>query len=163
MTQPSPDAYVPRQEPRPYDQRQYEQLVQRTGQTLVQITPPGWRRIDLKMLMLAGASDLALTVIMQDGSSPQVDAPRDLLEIAAELRSIMYRPDEGTWFGMRYMMDPPGAYWVSFNDRFDPLWDPPIPGELFAQDLTVFPRADASVPGWLREKLARPAGTPLNG
>ncbi|XVQ10061.1 hypothetical protein ACQP1W_47365 [Spirillospora sp. CA-255316] len=158
MTQPPSEAPAPRQEPRPYDRQRYEQLTQRMGALLVQLAPPDWRRIDLKVLMTAGAADLRLTVIMKDGSSPAVEPVPELTRIGAELRSMMYRPGEGTWFGMRYMMDPPGAYWVSFNTDFDPLWDPPLPGDFFAQDLAVFPRADEHVPGWLRARLGQPAG-----
>lgn len=163
MTQPPADQPFPQQSPQPYDQQEYDQLVQRAGQLLVQVVPPDWRRVDLQVRMLAGAADMALTVIMRDGSSPAIDPPRDLQHIAARLRSIMYRPDTGAWFGMRYMLDPPGQYWVSFNDRFDPLWEPPVPDELFAQDLAVFPRADEHVPGWLRDRIGPPAGAGRQG
>ena len=157
MTQPPSGAPAPRQEPRPYDRQRYEQLTQQMGALLVRLVPPDWRRIDLKILMTVGAVDMRLTVIMKDGSSPQVDPVPDLAQIAAELRSMMYRPGEGTWFGMRYMMDPPGAYWVSFNTEFNPLWDPPLPGEYFAQDLGVFPRSDEHIPDWLRALIQQPA------
>jgi hypothetical protein len=150
---------VPRQQPMPYDPQRYQELVQRLGQALLQVAPPDWRRIDLRILMTVAVSDLQLTVITRDGGSPVVDTPRDCTLIAGELRSMMYRRDQGTWFGMRFMMDPPSAYWISFNGEFDPLWDPPIPAHVWAQDLAVFPRADEHVPHWLRERLAEPAGT----
>ncbi|WP_131736228.1 hypothetical protein [Actinomadura roseirufa] len=161
MTEPDAHANFPDQAPQPYDPQEYEQLTQRMGQILVQIAPPDWRRIDLKILMVVDATDVALTVILKDGSSPELDPTRELVHIAARLRSIMYRENEGTWFGMRYMMDPPGAFWVSFNDRFDPHWDPPVPARLFAADVAVFPRAGEHVPAWLRTTLMQ-AGIPQN-
>ncbi|MBE1533352.1 hypothetical protein [Actinomadura algeriensis] len=163
MSEPPAEVPVPRQQPQPYDQQRYEELVQRLGRVLLQVTPEGWRRIDLKILMLAGVCDLQLTVLMKDGSTPMVDPPRDCTLIAGELRSMMYRTDEGAWFGMRFMMDPPSAYWISFNGDFDPLWDPPVPAEAWAQDLAVFPRTAEHVPGWLRERLQAPAAAPGNG
>ncbi|MFI0350660.1 hypothetical protein [Actinomadura sp. 9N407] len=152
MTQPPPEVPVPWQQPRPYDQQRYEALVQQLGRSMLQNVPPDWRRIDLKILMLTGVSDVRLTVLTRDGGSPAVDPPRDCVPIAVELRSMMYRQGEGTWFGMRFMMDPPSAYWVSFNGDFDPMWDPPIAPELWTQDLAAFPRTDEHVPGWLRER-----------
>ncbi|MFG1856351.1 hypothetical protein ACGFJT_31275 [Actinomadura geliboluensis] len=158
MTQPPAEVPVPPQGPRPYDRQRYEELTQRLGMALLQVAPAGWRRIDLRILMLAGVTDLRLSVIMPDGSSPAADPPRDCAQIAAELRSMMYRTGEGTWFGMRFMMDPPSAYWVSFNADFDPGWDPPAAPEEWARDLALFPRDDEHVPGWLRERLDRTAG-----
>ena len=163
MSQPPAEVPVPPQQPRPYDPQRHEELTQYLGRILLQVVPPGWRRIDLKILMLAGVVDLQLTVFMQDGSSPVADPPRELTLIAGELRSMMYRAGEGTWFGMRFMMDPPSAYWISFNGDFDPLWEPPVPPQAWAQDLAVFPRADEHVPGWLRARLEQPAAAPGNG
>jgi hypothetical protein len=151
------------QRPRPYDQDRYDELVQRLGRILLEIAPAGWRRIELRITMTATVSDVALAVLMGDGGSAEVEPPRDFAEIAAELRSMMYRTDEGTWFGMRFMMDPPTAYWVSFNGEFDPLWDPPLLPEEWERDLATFPRADEHVPGWLRDRLQRPANAPGNG
>jgi hypothetical protein len=158
MTQPPAEVPVPPQRPRPYDRQRYEELTQWLGRALLQVAPAGWRRIDLTVLMLAGVGDLRLAVIMPDGSSPAVDPPRECMGIAGELRSMMYRPDEGTWFGLRFMMDPPSAYWISFNGDFDPGWDPPVPPDTWAGDLAVFPRTDEHIPGWLRERLGRTAG-----
>lgn len=144
--------------PMPYDERRCEELTLSLGRILAQISPAGWRRIDLKILMLAGIADLSLSVVMKDGSSPEVQPARELTQIASELRSRMYRPGAGTWFGMRYMMDPPGAYWVSYNTDFDPLWDPPVPPEAYAQDLEAFPRDERHLPGWLRDRVRQAAG-----
>ncbi|MQY04451.1 hypothetical protein [Actinomadura macrotermitis] len=150
MTETSGGRPGPGQGPWPYDQGRYDQLIQWTGSVLLDVVAPGWRRIDLKILMTVAAADAALTVITEDGGGSAVPAPQGLLQGAAELRSMMYRPGEGTWFGMRYMMEPPGRYWVTFNPAFDPQWD--LPRSAFAADLAAFPRDDEHVPRWLRER-----------
>lgn len=151
-----PGSSVPGRAPLPYDEQRCEQLTRAMATTLAGIAPAGWKRIDLKVLMTVGITDVSLTVVLRDGGSAEVQPVREIADIAAELRSRMYRPGHGTWFGMRFMMDPPGAYWVSYNTDFDPLWEPPIPAEAYAQDLAAFPRDEEHVPGWLRERL-RPA------
>lgn len=137
---------VPEQRPRSYDETRHEELLQKVKQELIGATPENWRRIDFKILMLAGACEAQVTVLGRNGSGPLVEPAPELIETAAELRSIMYRPGEGTWFGMRFMIDPPGASWVNYNRRFDPLWDPPLPPGEWDRDLTVFPRTDDAVP-----------------
>ncbi|MEW2355416.1 hypothetical protein [Spirillospora sp. NPDC029432] len=141
------------QRPRPYDPDRHEELVQRLGRILLEIAPSGWRRVDLRVTMTAAVSDVALTVLMPDGGSTEVEPPRDFADIAAELRSMMYVPDEGTWFGMRFTMDPPDEYRISFNGGSDPHWEPPIPPGVWAHDLSVFPRTAEHIPPWLRAKL----------
>ncbi|WUH98132.1 hypothetical protein OHR68_32210 [Spirillospora sp. NBC_00431] len=163
MSEPPAEVSMPPLEPRPYDHQRRQELTQRLGRVMLEVAPPGWRRIDLKILMLVGIADLRLTVIMQDGGSQAVDPPRECTLIAGELRAMMYRPGEGTWFGMRFMMDPPSAYWVSFNATFDPRWDPPVPSDAWRQDLAVFARTNEHIPGWLRERSGGPADAPAPG
>ncbi|MFF5264570.1 glycohydrolase toxin TNT-related protein [Actinomadura viridis] len=153
MSQPASDAGAVRQQPRPFDQERYDELQSRLGRILAQIAPQGWRRIDLQIRMTTAVSEVALTVLKEDGSYAEVEPPRNLTEIAAELRSMMYLQDRGTWFSMRFMMDPPDAYWTSFNTDFDPFWDPPVPAKVWEHDLRVFPRSAEHIPGWLRESL----------
>jgi len=143
--------------PLPYDPGRCGQMIQDIGQVLLRMAPPGWRRIDLKVLMVAPGHDIALTVIMDDGTTTTVEPPAVIAQIAAELRARMYRRGEGTWFGMRYTLDPPSDYHVSYNFDFDPLWEPPIRPDVFAEDVAAFPRDEEHIPDWLREKLVETA------
>ncbi|MFI0350661.1 hypothetical protein [Actinomadura sp. 9N407] len=152
---------TPRPEPRPYDRDLHARLIERLERALARDAPADWRRIDLKIRMTGEVSDVALTVVLKTGAVPPVEPSGELTEIAAELRSIMYRPGEGTWFGMRFMMDPPDTrwpdpHWVSYNRAFDPLWDPPLPREEWERDLAAFPRTGEHVPRWLRDRLQGP-------
>ncbi|MCP2343621.1 hypothetical protein [Actinomadura rupiterrae] len=129
--------------PWPYDQARYDQLVQWMGTAMASLAPSGWRRVDLRVAMAGGASRAALAVVMADGSVREFQAPREFLGVAAELRSMMYRPGEGTWFGMRFMLEPPGAY----RTWFDADLDPGLGGEAYQRDLAAFPRE--WLPVWL--------------
>jgi hypothetical protein len=142
----------PGRHPMPFDQRRYDELTQGIATLLAQAAPAGWKRIDLKALANVAVSDIALTVVLQDGSSPPVDMPRDVVGMVGELRSIMYRPGAGTWLSMRLMLEPPSAYYVSFNNDFDPLWEPDLTAAEWAQDLAAFPRDDEHIPAWMRDK-----------
>ncbi|MEV5570964.1 hypothetical protein AB0L06_13020 [Spirillospora sp. NPDC052269] len=129
--------------PWPYDQARYDQLVQWMGTAMAALAPAGWRRVDLRVAMAGGASRAALAVVMADGAVQEYQAPREFVGVAAELRSMMYRPGEGTWFGMRFMLEPPGAY----RTWFDADLDPGLGGEAYRRDLMAFPRN--WLPVWL--------------
>lgn len=147
---------VPAQEPRPYDENRHARLLDQLKKTLAGIAPQGWKRIDVKILMLADVCKTDLVVVKKNGARPLVEPVPEIIDAAAEIRSMMYRRNEGTWFGMRFMMDPPDAYWVAYNRAFDPLWDPPPPAGEWRRDLAVFPRAENALPEWLRARLTAP-------
>jgi hypothetical protein len=152
----SPYGAAPGRGPMPYDQARYEELTRGIATLLAQSAPSGWRRIDLRVMLTVAVSDAALSVAMQDGTSQPVEMPRDILGMAAELRSIMYRQDRGTWMSLRVMLDPPGSYYTSYNNDYDPRWEPDIPDEAYVQDLAAFPRAEENIPDWLRARTGRP-------
>jgi hypothetical protein len=156
LAEPRPAAR-PGQGPLPFDEGRYGQMIQDIGRVLLRTAPRGWRRIDLKVLMVAGGHDIILVIIMTDGATSTVEPPAVIAQISAELRARMYRPGEGTWFGMRYTLDPPNDFHVSYNFDFDPLWQPPIRPDVFADDIAAFPRDEAHIPGWLRDRLVETA------
>ncbi|XRQ10847.1 hypothetical protein ACN3XK_08115 [Actinomadura welshii] len=144
---------APGRGPMPYDQQRYDDLTKGVATLLAGAAPAGWKRIDMRALMTVAVSDIALTVVLADGSSPPMELPRDVIGMLGELRSRMYRPGEGTWLSMRLMMEPPGAYYTSFNNVYDPLWEPGLSAAEWAQDMAAFPRDDEHVPNWLRDRL----------
>ena len=160
MTHPEPGTAQPGHRPLPFDEDRYNQIVRDIGRVLLQMAPPGWRRVDLRVLMMVPGHDITLTLIMEDGTVSTVDPPPVIGEITAELRSRMYRQGEGTWFGMRYTLDPPSEYHVSYNFDFEPVWHSPVRADVYAQDIAAFPRAGEHIPGWLRAKLEDSTGAP---
>lgn len=137
---------------RPSHERQQE-LLQRIGRELVEVSPDGWFRIDLRASSAITTDWMALTVLMPHGSGPYVDLPLSVGRALRELREVMYVEGRGTWFSLRYTMDSPVEFHVTYNYDFDPKWSPdPNPHE-WALDLEHFPRDAKHTPGWLHAKL----------
>ncbi|MFE3956882.1 hypothetical protein ACFXPS_22170 [Nocardia sp. NPDC059091] len=88
------------------------------------------------------------------GEPRPVRVPGSVGRALQELRSEMYEPGRGTWFSLRYTVDPPMEYRVLFNYDDDPNWWPPLPAKAWASDLQTYPRNPEYVPGWLTAKLA---------
>lgn len=154
MTEPQPSTATPAPEQPPLDP---EQALRQVGAILVSLAPAGWRRLDLTIRQAGRVRELALRVIMPDGSTPVADVTPDhhqqIGDLFAQLRHAMYRPGQGTWFSARYTVDPPGSYHVTFNYDFDPHWQPPIPPQAWQEDLQHYPRDEEHTPRWLRDTL----------
>lgn len=151
MSHPQPGD--PSTSPPPTRPSRQEELLQGIGRDLVAVLPEGWYRADLRFFDASVVSDTKLAVLMRDGGRPYVDAPPSVIEAARELRGLSYREGPGTWFSLRYLLDPPTRYTVVFNHDFDPMWNPEIPAEVWRTDLEVYPRDEEHTPEWLRAKL----------
>lgn len=133
----------------------HAELIQQLGGALLDLVPEeGWRRIDLVSTMTVPVQDLGLTVIMDDGSTPDITPPKELNVILAKLRTLLYEPGRGTWFSARISMNPPGRIFYNYNLDYEPVLTEPMAPEHYAEDLKMFPRDEEHMPGWLRAKLA---------
>jgi hypothetical protein len=139
----------------------YDELLQQTGAALLGAAPQGWRRIDLIAKIADGVQDFGLTVIMADLSDAEVEPPAQAAQALVELRRLTYRPELGAWLSARFVVDPPGEFHIFYNYDHDPLWDPPVPPEVFEGDLAAFPRPPERVPGWLGGPPVAVRQTPL--
>jgi hypothetical protein len=120
-----------------------QELLQEIGRLLIEGSPEGWSRIDLRAPVAATQDLMALTVLMPDHSSPHADLRPSVGLALRELRELMYVEGRGTWFSLRYTMDPPAAFHVVYNHDFDPKWSPDLSPHEWALDLERFPLAGA--------------------
>ena len=139
-----------------------EILESRIGIALTEIAPPGWDLVDLRASMTVGTQQLHLLALLKDGREAAVselpeDVHRQIIEAMAELRRLLYRPDEGTWFSMR-LSAKPDTYSVAYDYYHEPPWEPPLEPEMYLRDFEAFPRDLIHRPFWLLDKLreARP-------
>lgn len=132
------------------------ELTRRVGFMLLDAVDGDWLRIDLMCKVVSEAHDLALTVLLSDGTSPVVPLPEAILDPVLQLRQTMYRAGRGTWFSARWLLEPPGRMNLTYNLDWDPLWEPRLPASSWRADLDAFPRDDEHMPDWLRVKLAEP-------
>lgn len=126
-----------------------------------------WARIDLKVSMAANADDYLYAVLNSDGSVRQTELPlEDVRRAFTDVRDLRYQEEKGTWYSIRYTMDPPSSFNAAFNFSVDPEWDPKLSPEVWAKDLEMYPRtgnwrsagcARSSGPTWSCRRSHRPA------
>ena len=140
----------------------HDELLQVIGGLLLDAAPDGFRRVDVLVRMTVAVQDIALTVYMPDGSTPEVLPPEGLPEAFGEVRQVLYQPGRGAWFSCRCVVNAPLRIDITYNFDHDPQFVPPVPAADFARDLEAFPRDEAFVPDWLRAKLAEAANEEQN-
>ncbi|TDP89916.1 hypothetical protein [Labedaea rhizosphaerae] len=125
-----------------------DQLESRLGGLVLSVAPPDWRRVELRATMVNLMADMRIVAVLPDDSTVPLDLPPGLLMTLDELRQVQWEPNTGTWLALRMMIDPPGAYLVSYNFELTPDWDPVITAEEYAEDLNPYPRKPEHVPSW---------------
>ncbi|MEU5694088.1 hypothetical protein [Actinosynnema sp. NPDC020468] len=134
----------------------HRELLEGVARELSDAAPAGWFRIDLTFLATAPVSHASLAVLMPGGDMVPVRIPTPVGHALRALRDLMYRPGAGTWFSLRFTVDPPLSYRVMFNFDHDPNWSPGIEADAWRADLATYPRDPEHVPDWLRARLAEP-------
>jgi Protein of unknown function, DUF600 len=120
---------------------------------------PDFTRVELEYSAVGPVSQAILRAFRLDGSKtsfPDIPGIDDPVE---ELRSAMYREGAGTWLSMKMSVTAEGSMDASFNYDDHPESGFEYAPSAYRADLEQFPRDDAHIPGWLREKLDEDGGT----
>ncbi|GAB2687374.1 hypothetical protein [Nocardia thraciensis] len=134
------------------------ELEQQVGNAIVDIVGDrGWRRVDLVSRMTVPVQELVLTMFRDDGSTVAVAAPVELNRPLARLRVALYRvdPARGAWLSARFTIESSGTFFRSYNQDYEPDWNPPLADSDYVADLEMFPRELEYTPEWLLDKLPR--------
>lgn len=123
-----------------------DQVVRWVGARLMGAAPQGWRRLDLVVRATSTVEEIVALAVMADGVVEIAPLP-EIGSLLFELRRKCFEPGYGTWLSLRLHVEPTGSYYVHYNFTLDPLWDPPLPNDLYEADQAVFPRAEPWFPG----------------
>ncbi|TDP92796.1 hypothetical protein [Labedaea rhizosphaerae] len=121
---------------------------------LIGALPPGWAEVVIDYRHLGRNPDVAVGVRGPDGRDRVWDPPTEVWRMFQRLRGGMYRQDEGTWFSARYTLQAPSRFTIQYNWRNEPDFQPYPDLSHFAIEQERFPRAEAHMPPWFRERLA---------
>lgn len=133
-----------------------QQILTRIGTKLLAEVPEDWERVTYFIQSVIDHSSAEVVVEFPDGTSRRESLPAEVFSLMDELRAGMYQEGKGTWFSMRYVISRPGKFNVDFDYDEDPgITFPTSQG--FTKDLRYFPREEANIPEWLREKLREEA------
>jgi hypothetical protein len=116
--------------------------------------PDGWREVSATYRATAPYAELDAEMIGSSGQPAQVDPLPEGLESHFEtLRLQMYQPGKGAWLTARITITPEGHFSTDFDYENEPAWSIPVNPDIYATDLSEFPREHQYTPDWLSEKV----------
>jgi hypothetical protein len=137
-----------------------QELVGRLGRELLRVAPAGWRQIRAEYRAAGRHVEADVFVTGPDGVPRPVQPPVEVVQGFGQLRHAMYEPGRGTWLSAEYVIEPSGAYHVEFEPDVEPRWRRLPPPIGFQDELRFFPRADARIPDWWRQRAGLPPAPP---
>lgn len=135
-----------------------QELINQIGAMLPDRVEGPWTTLTLNRRALSTYGQHDLIVQRPDGNPDRSQAaPRQVSKLLKELRSVMYRPGGGCWYSAQWTVTDNGDGTLdvraTFNYDDEPGWYEQIDPALYALDLEDFPRSEANIPGWLRERI----------
>ena len=138
-------------------------LTKQVGRAMVAVAGPRWQKLRAEYRSVGRHVEVDLIVTGADGVPVSVRPPVEMVEGLRTLRGGMYRAGRGTWISAVYEIEPPGDYAVEFEPDIEPPWRRVPPPIGFIDELRFFPREDAHIPEWLRERVQAAGGPPGPG
>ncbi|GAB2501019.1 hypothetical protein [Nocardiopsis aegyptia] len=154
-----PPAPPPRTSPArptdPLDEDAERALLADVHRFLTERRTPGWREVELDARCLVGYERLRVRVAGEDGQVRGGPVPFRVPYLVRRLRSGLYRPGRGTWFGFRLVCGPgAGEFRACYDFDAEPAFDLPPLDFGYALDVAYFPRSAEHTPAWLAQRTA---------
>jgi hypothetical protein len=144
-------------------QAEQDQLTRQVGRALLSAAGADWQQVRAEYRSAGRHIEVDVFVKGPDGVERSVRPPQEVVDGLGRLRQGMYRPGRGTWLSALYVLDPPSAFSAEFEPDAEPRWRRVPPPVGFADELRFFPRADESIPDWLRQRAGLPPARPAEG
>ncbi|QFU88481.1 hypothetical protein [Amycolatopsis sp. YIM 10] len=117
--------------------------------------PPDWRELAIDYRVVGRNIGLSVGLLGPGDSEHRLWTPPDEpIRQFQRLRGGMYRENEGTWFSLRYVLEPGPHFSVSYNWRNEPDFQPYPSPDAFLLEQERFPREERFMPSWYRDQLA---------
>lgn len=133
---------------------EHETVVRLACENLVRAAPDGWARLDFSFRSTYSVDTATFEMTGADGRTTRLVTPMAVLCALGDLRTEMYQPGVGAWFTANLEIHPPCRYTIEFDYDSEPVFVPPLVPATFVEDLAAFPRDEAHIPGWLRERVS---------
>ncbi|WP_280201111.1 hypothetical protein [Nocardia cyriacigeorgica] len=102
--------------------------------------PMDWQRIDLRANLTVSVSDVRIMVFVAGREGHPMALPEHAVGALREHRHLSWTFERGAWLSARISLAPPNQQLVSFNWDHLPDWNPPVPLDIYSEDLAVYPR-----------------------
>ncbi|MEC3892822.1 immunity protein YezG family protein [Nocardiopsis sp. LDBS1602] len=115
--------------------------------------PDGWVSADYYSMFMGAYGIQQIDVEKEGGEVARVSLPPSFIINTMQLRSGMYKENEGTWLSWELNVSNEGRYRSKFNyDTIPPYTFSPSDRE-YIRETELFPREGEHMPSWLQDKI----------
>jgi hypothetical protein len=118
---------------------------------------PGWDSLRYQAEAVGNVTS-DLIYVMRGEDEERVYAPDEMPETLQLLKKMMHTADGGTWVSLSMTIATTSGLSVDYNYADKPDFGFDVSAHDYRLELERFPRAEASVPSWWRERIARGDG-----
>ncbi|MDA0566656.1 hypothetical protein LG943_20415 [Streptomonospora sp. S1-112] len=123
---------------------------------LLPVLPTGWRQVLIDYAALGTRVRARSGVRMGGGRMERLAVPSEIRPLFLRLREGMYREGTGTWFAMRYAINPPDVFSAEYDYTALPDLLTPVPTEALTEEQRRLPRTPKHMPDWFQAGLGAP-------
>jgi hypothetical protein len=133
------------------EQRELEVALARTVDSDI---PSGWDEVRFEATLLGNVTS-CLSYVSRSGNEQRASPPFEVADTLDELKDALVRPARGTWISLTLVLSPGGGLTIHYNYDQEVNFGLGVTTNDFVLELKLFPRDDASIPSWWRERIAR--------
>jgi hypothetical protein len=143
-------------------QGRQQQLTETLAYELGSAQTEAWDTVRMTTLVAGDRTDLRVSAEREGRFVPdQRPTTQAFQDALAELRAIMARPGQGTWYTMNLTVHADGGpVETRFDDEHEPHFLPPVDPVELVKDQERYPRDVEHQPWWLKERLSWGVLTP---
>ncbi|MFT3944254.1 MAG: hypothetical protein QM705_10605 [Ancrocorticia sp.] len=163
---------------KPRDNEDPRQLTSDIFGMLAAIAPQGWKQLNLYVQLVGQVAKFAAAAMLpeekkgdDDGDTTRESAfgnvnaepaltpvtidllPTSILHYVAHLKKLLYKPEVGAPFVLRFTFSSDGQANLTINTTDEPRWAEQVPANVWQADLESFPRTQENIAQWLQARL----------
>ncbi|AXB45981.1 hypothetical protein [Amycolatopsis albispora] len=135
------------------DSDQQREKIEELTSTVLAALPDHWQQLAIEYRQVGAHIDVRTGLTNENGETEVWEPPVEAWHRFQDLRGGMYRDGEGTWFAARYVLDGPERFTMQYNTEREPAFREPLGEHDVAAEQHEFPRDEAHMPDWYRDKL----------
>lgn len=115
---------------------------------------PGWDSLRYQVDAVGNVTS-DLIYVSRGPAEERVYAPDEMPETLQQLKKLMHTAEGGTWLSLSMTISAAKGLDVDYNYDNRPDFGFDVSAHDYQLELERFPRAQGSVPGWWRERIAQ--------
>lgn len=129
------------------------EAISKISSELSEHLPGDWKYARFVAMFMGIYGMLNIDVEKEDGEVVQIELTASFMMKSMELRSGMYKQNEGSWFSWELRLWSEGIFKSRFNYHEYPPFSFSPGTEDYLDEMRIFPRGEEFTPDWLQSEI----------